>query len=332
MLLVDHRPDHRRADRDAAGRLAGPHRRAGRAGRYRPGRRWPATPPRSPTRRPGCGGAAMLGVLATVMLQALAMHTAVSVFLDPDANLAALGIPQDTDRRGQPVHRRLPAVGHGEDPRHDAPLRHPRRSEQHAGLFLRMLLIQQVSRFVRLPSFGRGRAAAAGAGGRGPRRPERPVDRRRPPPSSRTGGPECPGPRRRAAAAARVRPRAIRPRRSGAAPAAAGRPATSAASTRPVGGRIEQPAAAHGAGRNHTRARRCRRVGPAGRPYGRPPVRHRMARPATGRRSRPANRPAPAGGRPSGTGWPGTRACGPPATPATPSPAQLTLWRNHCGR
>jgi hypothetical protein len=33
--------------------------------------------------------------LATVVAQALALHTALSVFLDPGANLAALGLPQD---------------------------------------------------------------------------------------------------------------------------------------------------------------------------------------------------------------------------------------------
>ena len=38
---------------------------------------------------------AMLGTLATVVLQAIALHTALSVFLDPNSNLPQLGIPHD---------------------------------------------------------------------------------------------------------------------------------------------------------------------------------------------------------------------------------------------
>src|SRR6266540_4215950 len=38
---------------------------------------------------------ALLGCLGVVVLQALALHTTVSVFLDPRANLPALGIPND---------------------------------------------------------------------------------------------------------------------------------------------------------------------------------------------------------------------------------------------
>jgi hypothetical protein len=37
----------------------------------------------------------LLGTLGTVVLQALALHTALSVFLNPNANLPALGIPND---------------------------------------------------------------------------------------------------------------------------------------------------------------------------------------------------------------------------------------------
>ena len=37
----------------------------------------------------------VLGTLGTVVLQALALHTALSVFLNPDANVAALGLPHD---------------------------------------------------------------------------------------------------------------------------------------------------------------------------------------------------------------------------------------------
>jgi hypothetical protein len=38
---------------------------------------------------------AMLGTVGTVVLQALALHTALSIFLNPKANLASLGLPQD---------------------------------------------------------------------------------------------------------------------------------------------------------------------------------------------------------------------------------------------
>jgi hypothetical protein len=40
----------------------------------------------------------LLGTLGTVVLQALALHVALSVFLDPAANVAALGIPNDPTR------------------------------------------------------------------------------------------------------------------------------------------------------------------------------------------------------------------------------------------
>jgi len=110
-----------------------------------------------------------LGCLGTVVLQALALHTALSIFLSPQANLAALGLP--TDPTGTInlfivacllwAVVKIPGLMR----------RYVTRGGQHsnAGLFLRMILIQAVSRRVQLP-FGRrgGRAAAvaAGAGGR----------------------------------------------------------------------------------------------------------------------------------------------------------------------
>ncbi len=48
----------------------------------------------------------------------------------PEREPARAGPAPRPDRRDQPVHRLLPAVGRGEDPRHDAPLRHPQRPTQ----------------------------------------------------------------------------------------------------------------------------------------------------------------------------------------------------------
>jgi hypothetical protein len=69
----------------------------------------------------------LLGVLATVTLQAFAMHTALSIFLDPGANLPALGIPRDPSGTLNLFIVACPAVGHREDPRDGAPLRDARR-------------------------------------------------------------------------------------------------------------------------------------------------------------------------------------------------------------
>jgi hypothetical protein len=109
----------------------------------------------------------MLGVLATVVLQALAMHTALSVFLDPNANanVGSLGIPNDQANVGNLfivacllwVVVKIPGM-----------MGRYVTSGQHsnAGMFLRMMLIQAVSQVVRRPGRRGGRAAASGAGGR----------------------------------------------------------------------------------------------------------------------------------------------------------------------
>ncbi|GAA3732219.1 hypothetical protein GCM10022225_12710 [Plantactinospora mayteni] len=71
---------------------------------------------------------AILGTNGIVVLQAVALHTTLTVFLNPDSNLGVLGLP-DTRRRPrsgpEPSHRGVPAVGHRQDPRADEPLRHP---------------------------------------------------------------------------------------------------------------------------------------------------------------------------------------------------------------
>jgi len=108
-----------------------------------------------------------LGTLGTVVLQALAMHAALSIFLNPNANLPALGLPHDPTGVINLfivccllwVVVKIPGMMR----------RYVTHSGQHnvAGLFLRMVLIQQVSRLFRLPTRrGGGRAAAAAGGAR----------------------------------------------------------------------------------------------------------------------------------------------------------------------
>jgi hypothetical protein len=107
---------------------------------------------------------AMLGTLATVVLQALALHTAVSVFLAPDANLAPLGIPHDPTGTFNlflvlcllwvvvqipGLMRRYVTGGGG--------------GRNVAGLIVRMVIMQQLTSTLKLP-LRRG-AGGAGAGG-----------------------------------------------------------------------------------------------------------------------------------------------------------------------
>jgi hypothetical protein len=114
----------------------------------------------------------MGGVLGTVTLQAFALNTTVSVFLSPDANLAALGFPLDptgifnllvvacllwiTIKIPGLMRKYVTQSAGGRNP---------------AGMFLRMLVIQQLTGMIRLPLKGVGaaltgrRAAARAATG-----------------------------------------------------------------------------------------------------------------------------------------------------------------------
>ncbi|GAA0475708.1 hypothetical protein Aca07nite_84690 [Actinoplanes capillaceus] len=117
----------------------------------------------------------MGGVLGTVTLQALALHTTVDIFLAPDANLAGLGIPLDPTGvfnlliiacllwitiRIPGLMRRYVTQSAG--------------GRNAAGMFLRMLVIQQLTSMIRLPLKGIGaaltgrRAAARAAMGGDP--------------------------------------------------------------------------------------------------------------------------------------------------------------------
>ncbi|WP_432830888.1 conjugal transfer protein TrbL family protein [Dactylosporangium sp. CA-092794] len=112
----------------------------------------------------------MLAILATVLLQAVALHTALSVFLDPDANVPQLGLPHDLNGtfnlfivmcllwvvvKIPGLLRRYATMGGGPNV---------------AGMIMRTVLIQQVTGALRLPvrRTGAARAAAtsAGRGGR----------------------------------------------------------------------------------------------------------------------------------------------------------------------
>ncbi len=110
-----------------------------------------------------------LAVLGTVILQALALHTTLKIFLDPNANVAALGIPKDPTGafnlfivacllwvtiKIPGMMRRYVTRGGGQ---HNI-----------AGAFIRLVLVQQLTRMIRLPLPGRGagRATAAAGGAR----------------------------------------------------------------------------------------------------------------------------------------------------------------------
>lgn len=112
---------------------------------------------------------ALLGTLATVVLQSLALHITMAIFLNPDANVAALGIPHDptgtvnllivacllwTIIKIPGMMRRYVTRGGGQ---HNA-----------AGLIVRMVFVQRLTRLLRVPSRGpRGAVGAAGALGGG---------------------------------------------------------------------------------------------------------------------------------------------------------------------
>jgi hypothetical protein len=107
-----------------------------------------------------------LACLGIVVLQALALHTALSIFLDPKANLPAIGLPKDptgtlnlfivvcllwTVVKIPSLVRRFVVGGGGQ--------------RNIGGLVVRMLLVQQLTGLLRLPLRGGGRRAAAAAGG-----------------------------------------------------------------------------------------------------------------------------------------------------------------------
>jgi hypothetical protein len=101
----------------------------------------------------------MAGVLGTVTLQAFALHTTVNIFLSPDTNLSALGIPMDptgvfnllivacllwiTIKIPSLMRKYVTQSAGGRNA---------------AGMFLRMLVIQQLTGIIRLPLKGIGTA------------------------------------------------------------------------------------------------------------------------------------------------------------------------------
>ena len=116
----------------------------------------------------------ILATLATVVLQAIALHTALSVFLNPNANVPQLGLPHDPTGtfnlfivmcllwvviKIPGLMRRYATKGGG--------------GHNVVGLMLRMVLVQQLTSVLRLPfrrtGGGRAAAGAGGAGGGGPR-------------------------------------------------------------------------------------------------------------------------------------------------------------------
>ncbi|MBT8227134.1 MAG: hypothetical protein HKP61_23275 [Dactylosporangium sp.] len=109
---------------------------------------------------------AMLGCLGVVTVQAFALHSTLAIFLNPDVNQPALGLPTDpmslanllivvcmlwiTIKIPGLTRRLVTTGGRGHNP---------------VGLVLRMMVIQAASRALRLPIRG-GRAAAAGRAAR----------------------------------------------------------------------------------------------------------------------------------------------------------------------
>jgi hypothetical protein len=122
----------------------------------------------------------MLATLGTVVLQALTLHTTLEIFLNPGANVAALGIPHDPTGTFNLfivacllwVTTKIPGLM-----RHYVTRGGTGRNV--AGLMVRMVVVQQLTRMLRLPlgrhggggrtaaraGSARGGPAAAGAGG-----------------------------------------------------------------------------------------------------------------------------------------------------------------------
>jgi len=115
----------------------------------------------------------ILGVLGTVVAQAVALHTTLKIFLDPNANLPALGLPGDP---GVVLHLLVVVCLLWATLKIPTMMRRyvTKSSPSQAGMILRVVLIQQLTKGLsRVFSGSRGaarigRAAGAGAGaGRG---------------------------------------------------------------------------------------------------------------------------------------------------------------------
>jgi hypothetical protein len=115
---------------------------------------------------------AMLGTLATVVLQALALQTTLSVFLNPAVNLAPLGVVHDPNGTFNLfivacllwIITKIPALMRRY-------VTHVGGQQNIAGMILKMVIVQRVTGLLRLPFAARGggrgasRAARAGRGG-----------------------------------------------------------------------------------------------------------------------------------------------------------------------
>ncbi|MEJ3741816.1 conjugal transfer protein TrbL family protein [Actinomycetes bacterium KLBMP 9797] len=243
----------------------------------------------------------ILGLLATVLLQALALHTTLDIFLSSDANLPALGLPQDTGILNlfiiicllwtvvkiPGLMRRYVMGGGGQ---HNI-----------AGLLVRMVLVQQLSRVFRIPRFGRGSRAAAAAG------------------TARGAGGSGGGPSVASTVIPYWRPRLPRP-----TPATAGTATPAGTSAGASGGQpAARPRPRIPAG--VTPATAMPKTRPAWKAGGRPTAPARQTVPAgvTPATAMPPRRPAWQGGQPATPAGP---AVPPGVTPATAMPKQRPSW------
>jgi hypothetical protein len=248
-----------------------------------------------------------LACMGTVVLQALALHAALAIFLDPGANVPALGIPHDPTGTFNLfvvacllwVTVRVPALMR----------RYVTRGGGHniAGAFVRLVLVQRLARMIRLPRPRRG----------GPhRRWPRPVGRDHRHPVLAT--PAAPADPRRGPSGPHRGGQPVQPHAGGDRPVA-GRPSDH----RPSRGRVaaEDPGRGHPGHRDAAAAaglavlRRHR-------------ARDRLVQPAAGpdptagrgaARRHPARSPPPATGR---TSW----TMRPHYTPGSPP-----MWRRRTG-
>jgi hypothetical protein len=109
---------------------------------------------------------ALLGTLGTVVLQVIAISTTMTIFLNPDTNLGALGLPNDPTGTIQLfivicllwVTIRIPALMRRY-------VTHGGAGPNVVGMALRMVTVQRLAGLLRVPSGGR-MPAAATAGGR----------------------------------------------------------------------------------------------------------------------------------------------------------------------